>query len=258
MGRYDKIKVYDGTDFVQPSRIRYYQNNSWQDLGLNDSDNQKSMYLYTGEFTKERITLNKHVETIVTENYVENANGFNLLPATGYCFCPKESTSGGNYTFIFEATIRKTQAGDKIVFWTGTGTHSWLEINWLNDGRIRVTNKTNFGSGNIEYLYTSNSVGLNQWVHLKVYQAINTTTMTVTFNGIASSARKIQTWVVSDATNRVGSAGIQFKDTLIVQGSQYPSYSNNATLDMNTISGNGGQYQNVTRVTESTQVVTWI
>ena len=38
MGRYDKIKVWNGSAWVQPSRIRVRANNSWQDFGDNLSD----------------------------------------------------------------------------------------------------------------------------------------------------------------------------------------------------------------------------
>ena len=38
MCRYDKIKVWNGSAWVQPSRIRVRANNAWQDFGDNLSD----------------------------------------------------------------------------------------------------------------------------------------------------------------------------------------------------------------------------
>ena len=256
MGRYDKLRVYDGTNWVQPTRVRYYQNSAWQDLGLNDSDNTRSIYMYTDATHKSRVTLNKHTTTIIEDNCVAG-DGFNLLPVNGYCFCPKYSSSA-DYTFTFECTIRKVSSGDKNIFWTGNGNNNWFEIVWQNDGRIRVSNRTTYGTGNVETLISSNAVGENTWVHLKVQQYANSTSMAIVFNGVTTTGNKYQTFVVSNATNKVGQTGIQFKDNLLVQGSQWQYYSNTANLDMNTIEGNGGQYQNVTRGGTPTTVVTWV
>ena len=45
MGRYDKIKVYNGTEFVKPKRIRVFDGKVWQDLGPDNSDFKTSSFL---------------------------------------------------------------------------------------------------------------------------------------------------------------------------------------------------------------------
>ena len=119
--------------------------------------------------------------------------------------------------------------------------------------------RTAYWDSNEDVLTTSNAVGANQWVHIKVQQTAGSTIMTIDFNGVRSTNNSVtRTFQITTATNKVGDTGVQFKDTLIVQGNHYPSSLNNATLDMNSINGNGSNYQGVTHVEISTQEVTWV
>ena len=58
MGRYDKIRVYNGSSWVQPSRMYVWNGSSWVDYGTNDSDNTRSAYGWNGSswvrFTRNR------------------------------------------------------------------------------------------------------------------------------------------------------------------------------------------------------------
>lgn len=60
MGRYDKIKTWNGSSWVQPTQIKVWNGSSYTDYGANDSDNTNSIYTWDGS-TWQRMTLNKKV-----------------------------------------------------------------------------------------------------------------------------------------------------------------------------------------------------
>lgn len=255
MGRYDRIRVYNGSGWQQPSRIRVFSNNAWQDLGENDSAITKSLNVLSGGAWR-RATLNRETYTIPGESYAQGS--FSLTPANGYCYC-SNSNNSVNTTWYFRCTMRKTDNGEKQVFWTGNSAWScYLQIVWLADGRVRVSIKSAYGSGSVQSITTSNAVGANQWVYLDVTCNKGVYKMTVNFNGVTTSGNMWETWQITNASNVVGSAGMQFKDGLACQGTKYSNGSSTMWADMNTASGNVGNVAGVSHVNTSSTGVRWV
>lgn len=259
MGRYDKIKVYNGSSWVQPSRIRIFANNAWQDLGTNDSSITKTLYVQKNNAWT-RATLNRTVVTVPGESYAAG-DGFQVLPANGYCYCPNSDYSN-NATWFFRATIRKVADGDLNVFYIADGSWTnYLHIKWLNDGRIQVTVACSWGSGT-KTITTSNAVGKNTWVYLNVTANKGSYYMNVIFNGVTTGGSMGRTFRVSGASNWVGSSGVHFKNGFEIQGTAY--YGSNGygttnyrSINLSTASGSSGNYSGVDHVDATTTKVEW-
>lgn len=255
MGRYDKIKVYNGSGWVKPNRIRVYANNAWQDLGTDDSANTRALNVHNGSALV-RATLNRTLVTLAGESYL-GGDGFRMLPKNGYCYCPN-TRDYVNTTWFFRATIRKTDAGQKQVFWTGNASGScYLFIDWLADGRIKVRIKSYYGSQNEQSVTTTNAVGANQWVYLDVTCNKGVFKMSVNFNGVVTTGYMYETWKISNADNWVGSTGVHFKDMLYMQGSVYDTGSAYKAVNTSTMSGDTADYQGADHVDTSYQEVRW-
>lgn len=255
MGRYDKIKVYNGSSWVKPSRIRVYANNAWQDLGTDDSSITKTLYVQNGS-SLARATLNRTVVTVPGESYT-GGDGFQVLPANGYCFCPA-SGYDNDRSWFFRATIRKVATGDLNVFYIANPSWSnHIQIMWLNDGRIRVTNSCDWASGT-KTITTSNAVGLDTWVYLDVSVSKGATTMNVRFNGVNTPGRMDRAFQVNNASNWVGGNGIQFKGGFEVQGTSYSSGGYYKSIDLSSASGSSsGNYSGIDHIDATTTKVTW-
>ena len=261
MGRYDKIKVYNGSSWVKPSRIRVFANNAWQDLGTDDSSITKTLYVQNGS-SLARATLNRTVVTVPGESYT-GGDGFQVLPANGYCFCPK-SGYDNNATWFFRATIRKVADGDQNVFYVADGSWAnFIQITWLSDGRIRVRGKSSYSSYGEMSITSSNSVGKNTWVYLNVTATKNSYNVSITFNGTTTSGKNYNSFRVSGATNWVGSSGVQFKNGFEVQGTAYYGSSgygttNYKSIDLSSASGSSsGNYSGIDHIDATTTKVTW-
>ena len=81
MGRYDKIKTWNGSSWVQPTQIKVWNGSSYTDYGTNDSNNTNSIYTWNGSEWK-RMTLNKKVTQTGT-NYGFN-QWINMWPNSGW------------------------------------------------------------------------------------------------------------------------------------------------------------------------------
>lgn len=251
MGRYDKIKVYNGSKFVNISRLRVHNGTKFVDFGTADSANTASLYVYDKNKNLVRVTLNKQIVTVPGESY---ANGpWNLIPHNGYCFNP------GGGTFTLEGTIRKTRSDtDLRLFYIGTGGN-FFEVWWLADGRLRITTSTTFGGGGSETVYSSNSVGQDQWVSFAIHQAYGTYNTEIWFNGVYTGAKLYSMFEVTGAYNVVGSDGIQFAGPFRCQGRRYGQGNTYFENNLSNISGtDGSTYENVNHVSTSVTEERWV
>lgn len=250
MGRYDNIKIYYNNAWRNPNEIYVFQD-QWTpaSFGRYDSDNTRPLYVYDGEDYK-RITLNRSVETVVTDSWIEGA--FNLLPAAGFCWCPNGAWK--YYNWYFRATIKKTTLGNKRVFYCGDNATGYIAIYWQADGTIKVdTYKTELIS-----VTTSNSVGLNTEAYLNVYSNARDNTIYIEWNDVTSSGTSTQSFIVN-GTNTVGSAGLQFRDTISVAGVGPGDSTYTISFDADTASGSdGNQYTNVNHQETTNTVVRWV
>lgn len=133
MGRYDKIRYWNGSTWVQPNRVRVWTGSAWQDYGTNDSSNTNSIYVWDGSSWK-RKTLNKTL-TGYTNGYVNVNSGayvgitfnnqYNHVPWAGsyfdvWCWITSAPTEAdcliGNATVI---TGQNNNSGAGIGFRSG-------------------------------------------------------------------------------------------------------------------------------------------
>lgn len=252
MGRYDKIKVYNGSSWVKPKQIKVYSGSSWLDLGLDDSSNTRALYLYTDNYQSQRITLNRTVVNIPGESYVTNP--FQLLPTDMFSFY------SARCDIIFRATIRKRASGDKRIFYSGKSSNIEFSITWLDDGRLQIVMDSSGVSGGARRVFeTTNAVGLNQWVYLDVYMAKNSMSLAVTFNGITTYSSSVARWSVSGSTNYVGDYDIDFKNDFEAQfsGKSDSSATRYVYINMSSASGTTSDYSGINYVDTSTTQIEW-
>lgn len=223
MGRYDKIKVYNGSNFVKPSRIRVYRDGAWRDLGLDDSSNTAPMYVRKNNAFI-RATLNKQINTHYLEAYT--IGQFKILPEDRWGVNPTK------YAWNFQGTIEKTVNQDVHVFKSNATTNtSHLTITWLADGRIRIQAKTTYGSGTTGTTYSSNAVMAGNKVNLRVYWNKGSTTCYIVFNGVTTSKAFHYAWEVSKSTNLVGDTRLKFYGTVSVTGVKYSNIVTTTTFN---------------------------
>lgn len=246
MGRYDKIKVYDGSSWRTPSRIRANYGGSWLDFGSN-TDTSARRILRVRK-SSGMVTCTKHavVSPSTTSDY-HIVGSFKVLPDNGFCFQSQKSE------FLFECTARKTSSGNKRLFFSGTGTgnsDSYIKVTWLENGKIEVVGRHN---GSTSTITSSNAVtALNTDAYIKVSapkNADNYVNITVNLNGTTVSGINYRRFNYQSVYNNVGDSGIEFRNTVRVIG--YQGYGSNAgkhdvTVDCNNASGSSTTYSGVT------------
>lgn len=258
MGRYDKIKVYNGTEFVQPSRIRVHDGTAWQDLGTNDSDIQIPLNVYDGtDFV--RATLNKTSVTVPGDSYAAG-NGFSVLPKAGFCFCPN-SGSLTNATWYFKATIRKTSDTALNIFnisiTSGTYKGGYIKAIWNANGTVTVSGMLKSGS-TVFSVTTTNAVRANNWTKLEVTCSKGSSNLNVKFNDVTTKKAFNFNFQSSYVTNTIGATGMQFKEQLQMQGSKYTNATTTKNINMSTAKGTTSDYESVEHVDETKTEIQWL
>jgi hypothetical protein len=218
MGRYDKIKVYNGTEFVKPSRIRVFDGTVWQDLGPDDSDFKKSMYVRHDNANK-RITLNKTYVDILGDSYRDGA--FTAQPYNGYCFCPT-STKAGAYGFELQLYIKRGAAGAKNIFksWGIKLPGNYIYITLNEDNTIKISTSCTFDSnGNLinysrgDSRTTSIKIQEGAWNFVKIWANKGERIVRVQIGDQQENLSGLSyTWLVY-SDNSVGDTGLYIKDT---------------------------------------------
>lgn len=265
MGRYDKIKVYNGSEWVQPSRIRVYNNGSWKDFGLDQSGNTSSLHV-RHENAWRRVTLNRKETVIPGESYSKDS--FELLPASSYGFNPSYGVSD----FKLEFVARKTTDTTMVVFRSGNSTNKCLfKLEWLDTGAFKITVATQYQATATYSRTTNATVPANTWADVKIraYKETDPDSrnwqgkLSITINGTT----QIMTgfwyyWAIVNATNTVGQTGLQFKDTFFIQAHTFinptKSGTKQVTINMNEASGATSNHTAISHVDTSSTEITWI
>lgn len=133
MGRYDKIRVYNGSSWVQPSNMYVYNGSSWVHFGANTSYTTNGAYMYNGSAWV-RSTLNRQDYTTYNSasdqftNYTGTSTALTitsgmLTVATRRVYAPWNS-----YLYGMLKTINSE-------WWAGTtagsdGSEDWHQWTW--------------------------------------------------------------------------------------------------------------------------------
>jgi len=117
-GRYDnRLRVYKNGTWYNAKRVRVYKN-GWVDLGDDQSDNTKSLYVYKNN-SRVRVTRNKNVtprEVTTSAGYQQRETTINTVQQ--YCF----TNTGGatNRRFHVVMYVKANAATRLFEFWTGS------------------------------------------------------------------------------------------------------------------------------------------
>ena len=254
MGRYDYIKVYKDGTWVTPTRLRVY-NNGWLDFGAADSTIKNNLYAFKSSNVKVAMLANRVDTTTTLDSYIKGK--FSLLPASGYCYCPK-STDYGSHAFNFNCTIRKTSDVDQVVFHTyhKSNTKDFFKITWQADGKIRVD--ADYSSGTTRTFTSSNAVKAGTWVNLRVYANKGSYNCYIVFNGTTTSKTLYSSFITTGAVNYVGDTYLNFKDTLTVTGVKHGPTAYTASFNASTEEAETAQHTALTRVVDTQTVTSYV
>lgn len=216
MGRYDKIRVYDG-GWKQPSRIRVYKKGTgWVDFGNNTSFNNNTINVKKSSGFV-RATLNrKDTERSETLYRGYHVGAYSLGTKQAYCF---NNTGGAaNRRFYAKMVVKANGAcrlfdfyadhidcslyvgirADGTVYYT-LRDYQWVKTSWThNAGRIAM----GFGQG---------------WQTIELIGEVGSNTFTVKVNGSASSFPRHTAW----SYNSYGTVGDNNGNLQIQHGGVY-------------------------------------
>lgn len=245
MGRYDKIRVYDGSQWRIPTQIKVF-NTVWQDLGTDTSTSTKSLYVYDSNRTPQRATLNRHDVPVTVDQYT--VGQFTLKPASGYCYATN-SSNVGKYPWNLNVTIRKTRDVEQQIFWCGTKTSgSYIRVRWLADGKISVDNR--WDGNTVDSVTTSDAVSINTWHTLRVYTPKGSSTVQIWVDGVKVKTGTLNNFFqITNATTKVGDTYINFKNNFTASGCKYSNKAYTCDFNASTANGTGSRtadFQNVT------------
>lgn len=164
-GRYDdRLKVYKNGTWYNAKRVRVYKN-GWIDLGDDQSDNTKSLYVYKDN-SRVRVTRNKSVtprEVTTSAGYQQRETAINTVQQ--YCF----TNTGGavNRRFHVIMYVKANAATRLFEFWTGNQFSFYAGIKM--DGTVyyqlkdtKYAHINDFNSGVTHDATTKISMGFNQ------------------------------------------------------------------------------------------------
>lgn len=201
MGRYDKIRYWDGSSWVQPNQIKYWNGSSWVDLGTNDSSNTTTLNAWNGSGWV-RQTLNRSV-TYGSKQWNVSASG-----TGGYL----DVGSGANVNqniFNFYFYCMKDYDNDKNVAWFGSTAQGWRLL-WLADGRIQWNTYYNSGTS---ASYSSNYRKSYNWSVVNAYRnSTGTGSGTLNFGGTTTSIGCGYRHQYSGQTFYIGGWGMCYRD----------------------------------------------
>lgn len=159
MGRYDKIRVWNGSSWVQPSRMYVWNGSSWVDFGTNDSDNTRTLYIWDGS-SWVRKTLNRKSNTVTQEKYLQYNGGAATSLPDGYQFY------GSKYEFI----VQPDAQGNYMMFETGSSNSAcYARFGFYNNGsKYYVYGKSRYNNGTAYEANTTGSGTLAAGVKYKI------------------------------------------------------------------------------------------
>jgi hypothetical protein len=241
MGRYDRIRVFDGTNWRQPRKIFVYNGTNWVDLKADD-DTSSSGTLHIFDGTWKDAT--KHYVSTSQTHYSDwyTVGEFGIADANNYCYCPNASSTSLNRTWDFSCTVRKTVDADKLLLYIGSSNESTkIKVIWLANGQIYV--ETRYNNGKVRTMYSNNAVGAwAGFVPLRIYQERNSNTMHIIFNGQETTKTMYGAFTISNASGKAGSGGINFIYNFYLEGGSNSGYGyGTISQDATTLTGSNSR-----------------
>ena len=157
MGRYDKIRYWDGSNWRQPSQVKYWNGTSWVDLGTNESSNTKSLYIRNGN-TWQRKTLNRTYHPV--DHYLQYDGGAITSLPDGYQFYNAE------YSFV----VRADAIGNYMLYESANSTSSpntYVRFGLYNRNNIFYCYTTSSRAGSSAEVNTINKGTMSAGVSYK-------------------------------------------------------------------------------------------
>lgn len=124
MGRYDKVKYWNGSAWAKPSQVKVWNGTSWVDYGADASNNTNSMIVWDGTAWI-RKTLNR-------SDYSIYNTAAQVLPIGSFGTAVALSLSAGGYT----VSTRRHYAGWTSYLWnmlTNVASNWWCGTSANND-----------------------------------------------------------------------------------------------------------------------------
>lgn len=145
MGRYDKIRVWNGSSWVQPSRMYVWNGSSWVDFGENGGTNTRTLNVWNGS-SWVRKTLNRRDVQVLTDKYLQYSGGAATTLPDGYQF----------YNAKYEFIVQPDAQGNYMMFETGISSN-YVRFGFYNNGsKYYVYGKSRYGNGTA---YEANTTG---------------------------------------------------------------------------------------------------
>lgn len=250
MGRYDKIRVWNGSSWTQPNQIRVWNGSSWQDYGANDSANTNSIYVWNGS-SWIRKTLNR------TVNYGDKQWA---CSADGGCgtFNVGSSANVNQNKFNFYFYCTRDYANDKNVATFGNTTQGW-RLTWMADGRIRWSI---FWGGSGGSSYSSNYIGVGTFAVVNAYSnSTGTGNGTLNFGGTTTSITRSWRHQYNGLSLIVGSWGMLYRGHMRSYGingggdyGDYYSYVNDYAVKTGAQTASNMSLNSACTVTQDTSI----
>lgn len=173
MGRYDKMRVWNGSSWVQPSRMYVWNGSSWVDFGTNDSDNTRTLYVWNGS-SWVRKTLNRKTNTVTVEKYLQYNGGAATTLKDGYQY----------YNAKYEFIVQPDATGNYMMFETGnSGGACYARFGFYNNGsKYYVYGKARYNGGTAYEANTTGSGTLAAGVKYKITFLCQTSKAVTVYN----------------------------------------------------------------------------
>lgn len=172
MGRYDKIRGWDGYEWFQPSQMKIWNGTTWVDLGTNGSQNTKPLYAWDGSEYK-RFTKNYTYHAV--DHYLQYAGGDGIVLPDGYQWYNAKyefivtPSAVGNYILVETATSGQGNYCRLGLYVDGSTFYAYATIRY-NNGTAKEVNTKSKGSlsAGVKYKITLEYLGEAK-VKLTVY-----------------------------------------------------------------------------------------
>ena len=211
-GRYDsRLKVYKNGNWYNAKRVRVYKN-GWVDLGTDQSDNTKSLYVRKGS-SYIRVTRNKNVTPrTVTVNAGYQQRETNLNTVQQWCFNYRNaaSSSGVTKTKFYAIMYVKLAAGQSSrLFSFNTSSYFEFYAGIRSDGTVYFNLKDEYFAASSSPWNNNNAariqVGFDKdWQKIEFIGNIGSDIFTVKVNDVATNFARHTAW---DARSFGGSTG---------------------------------------------------